>query len=203
VRELIAQATSYYDAPLSVEQTLALTGTQAIAGRPYGKLSGGQKRLVQFAIAVCGRPRLLFLDEPTVGLDVQARAALWETVRTLLAGGCSVVRTTHYLEEAEALASRVVVLAHGRVIASGSVDAIRALVSRRRIRCETILDVDEVRRWSGVLEASRTGNRLTLAAQDGESVVRRLLDADPKLRRLEVNEAALSDAFTELTREAA
>ena len=105
--------------------------------RPYGKLSGGQKRQAQFAVAICGRPRVLFLDEPTVGLDIQAREALWTNVRTLLAEGCSIVLTTHYLEEAEALATRVAVLAKGRVIASGSVDEMRALVARRQISCET------------------------------------------------------------------
>ena len=88
-------------------------------------------------MAICGRPRVLFLDEPTVGLDVQAREALWASVRALLADGCSIVLTTHYLEEAEALATRVAVLAKGRVIASGSVDDMRALVARRQISCES------------------------------------------------------------------
>ena len=110
VRELVALAASYYPDPMSVEEALATTGTAEIANRFYGKLSGGQKRQVQFAHAICGRPRLLFLDEPTVGLDVQARETLWANVRALLADGCSIVLTTHYLEEAEALATRVVVL---------------------------------------------------------------------------------------------
>ena len=98
VRELIAQTASYYRSPRSVEETLALTGTERLAGERYGKLSGGQKRQVQFATAVCGRPRLLFLDEPTVGLDITAREAMWRTIRELLADGCSIVLTTHYLE---------------------------------------------------------------------------------------------------------
>ena len=121
VRELVALAASYYADPLSVEETLRRAGIAALADRPYGKLSGGQKRQAQFAVAICGRPRVLFLDEPTVGLDIQAREALWANVRTLLADGCSIVLTTHYLEEAEALATRVAVLAKGRIIASGSV----------------------------------------------------------------------------------
>jgi len=203
VRELVALAASYYQDPMSVEEALAKTGTSAIAKRPYGKLSGGQKRQVQFAVAICGRPRLLFLDEPTVGLDVQAREALWSNIRALLADGCSVVLTTHYLEEAEALATRVVVLAKGRVIASGSVDDMRSLVARRQISCESSLTPEIVRAWPGVADASRDRNRLLITATDAEGVVRRLLATDPDLRRLDVREAGLADAFNELTREAA
>src|SRR6188472_3436432 len=107
---------------MSVEETLRRAGIAALADRPYGKLSGGQKRQAQFAVAICGRPRVLFLDEPTVGLDVKAREALWASVRRLLADGCSIVLTTHYLEEAETLADRIIVITKGRVIASGSVN---------------------------------------------------------------------------------
>ena len=203
VRELIALAASYYPDPMPVEEALATTGTAEIANRFYGKLSGGQKRQVQFAAAICGRPRLLFLDEPTVGLDVQAREALWANVRALLADGCSIVLTTHYLEEAEALATRVVVLAKGRVIASGSVDDMRSLVARRQISCESTLTPEIVRAWPGVTDASRDRNRLLITATDAEGVVRRLLATDPDLRRLDVREAGLADAFNELTREAA
>jgi ABC-type multidrug transport system ATPase subunit/peptidoglycan/LPS O-acetylase OafA/YrhL len=203
VRELVALASSYYPDPLPVEEALSQAGISSIAHRPYGKLSGGQKRQAQFAVAICGRPRLLFLDEPTVGLDVRAREALWATVRALLADGCSIVLTTHYLEEAEALATRVAVLAAGRLIASGSVDEVRSLVARRNVSCESALTAEEVSSWAGVLEVAREGKRLVLVATDAENVVRRLLDADPMLHRLEVREAGLSEAFNELTREAA
>jgi ABC-type multidrug transport system ATPase subunit/peptidoglycan/LPS O-acetylase OafA/YrhL len=203
VRELIALASSYYRDPMPLEETLHRAGVTALADKPYGKLSGGQKRQAQFAVAICGRPRVLFLDEPTVGLDVQAREVLWLNVRILLAEGCSIVLTTHYLEEAEALASRVAVLAKGRIIASGSVDQMRALVARRQISCETALDAEAVRQWPGVLEAQRKGSRLNLVAADAEAVVRRLLAEDSGLRRLEVREAGLNEAFNELTREAA
>jgi ABC-type multidrug transport system ATPase subunit/peptidoglycan/LPS O-acetylase OafA/YrhL len=203
VRELVSLASSYYPNAMPLEETLRFCGISALAGRLYGKLSGGQKRQVQFALAVCGRPRLLFLDEPTVGLDVQAREALWVNIRALLAQGCSVVLTTHYLEEAEALASRVAVLAKGRVIAQGSVSDMRALVARRQITCETSLTPADVRGWPGVVDATLDRGRLLITATDAESVVRRLLSTDAGLRRLEVREAGLTEAFTELTREAA
>jgi len=203
VRELIALSSSYYTNPLSVEETLRRAGINKLANKAYGKLSGGQKRQAQFAVAICGRPRVLFLDEPTVGLDVQARETLWGNVRMLLAEGCSIVLTTHYLEEAEALASRVAVLAKGRVIAAGSVDEMRALVARRQITCESRLAPEDVRQWPGVIEARRERGRLNIVAADAEAVVRRLLAEDSTLSRLEVREAGLSEAFTELTKEAA
>ncbi len=203
VGELVALASSYYANPLEVDETLRRAGIAPLADRPYGKLSGGQKRQTQFAVAICGRPKVLFLDEPTVGLDIQAREALWKSIRTLLADGCSIVLTTHYLEEAEALADRVVVVAKGRVIAAGSVDDMRALVVRRQISCESSVTADEVRGWPGVVEVSHDAMKLQITATDAEDVVRRLLASDARLARLEVRQAGLNEAFTELTREAA
>ncbi|MDR7270137.1 ABC-type multidrug transport system ATPase subunit/peptidoglycan/LPS O-acetylase OafA/YrhL [Pelomonas saccharophila] len=203
VHELVALSASYYERPMTVKQALERAGIEALAQRPYGKLSGGQKRQVQFALAICGRPRVLFLDEPTVGLDLQAREAMWAHIRALLREGCSILLTTHYLEEAEALATRVAVLGKGRLIASGSVDEMRALVSRRHIRCDTTLPPLEVRRWAGVVEVSCDHDQLAIVATDAEAVVRRLLAADPQLSRLEVKQAGLNEAFNELTREAA
>lgn len=202
-REHIALAASYYRDPLSLAQTLALTGIEAFADQRYARLSGGQKRQVQFAIAVCGRPQLIFLDEPTVGLDVQAREAVWRTIRALLTQGCAIVLTTHYLEEAQALADRVVVMARGKRVAQGSVDEIRALVARSRIRCSSDIPLDHIRRWPGVVAAVRTAGVVEVTASAAESVVRRLLDADPALNRLEVQQAGLAEALTQLEREAA
>ena len=203
VHELVALSASYYEQPMTVKQALERAGIVELADRPYGKLSGGQKRQVQFALAICGRPKVLFLDEPTVGLDIQAREAMWNNIRGLLREGCSVLLTTHYLEEAEALASRVAVLSKGLLIASGSVDEMRALVSRRHIRCDTALAPVEVKSWAGVVDVACDHSQLSIIATDAESVVRRLLAADPQLSRLEVKQAGLNDAFNELTREAA
>jgi ABC-type multidrug transport system ATPase subunit/fucose 4-O-acetylase-like acetyltransferase len=202
-RELIALTRSYYRNPLRVEETIALAGIEAIADKRYAKLSGGQKRQVQFALAVCGRPQLLFLDEPTVGLDVRAREAMWRAIRRLLADGCSIVLTTHYLEEAEALADRVAVLAKGKLVAEGSVDEMRALVARKKISCASAVEVDDVKQWPGVVEAVREDGVVHVTAFDAESVVRRLLATDENLSRLEVKQASLAEAFTELTKEAA
>jgi ABC-2 type transport system ATP-binding protein len=203
VRDLIAMTSAYYPAPLALAETIALSGVEKIAERPYLKLSGGQKRQAQFALALCGRPRLLFLDEPTTGLDLTAREAMWATLRKLVAGGTSIVLTTHYIEEAEALADRVVVLAKGRRIAEGTVAEMRALVARKRIDCATALDLAAIEAWPDVTAAARAGTQVSITTTDAEAVVRRLLAADPALGDLEVRRAGLSEAFAELTQEPA
>jgi ABC-2 type transport system ATP-binding protein len=202
-RELIESTASYYPNPMSVGEALELTRTTSLAKRPYGKLSGGQKRQVQFAMAVCGRPSLLFLDEPTAGLDVQAREAMWETLRRLVADGCAIVLTTHYLEEAEALASRVTVLAKGRVIAMGTVREVSAVVARKQVACVTSVPLEHIRAWPNVQHVNPDHGRLHITTTDAESVVRRLLTADADLSELEVRRAGLAEAFSELVQEGA
>ncbi|MBD9478887.1 ABC transporter ATP-binding protein [Pseudoxanthomonas sp. PXM02] len=203
VRELIDLTRAYYPQPRSVADLVALAGLDGLMERGYGQLSGGQQRRVQFALAVCGRPELLFLDEPTTGLDIDARQTLWKAIRELSAQGCAVLLTTHYLEEAEALADRVVVVNHGRVVAEGSVAQIRAHVAQRRIRCISALPTALVQGWPGVQLAQRDGARLEVIADAAESVVRRLLAEDPALSDLEVQRAGLAEAFLALTRDAA
>ncbi|MFC5524977.1 ABC transporter ATP-binding protein [Rhodanobacter ginsengisoli] len=202
VGELLRLTASYYPAPRALAESAELAGIADLLLRPYARLSGGQQRRVQFALALCGRPELLFLDEPTVGMDIETRQKLWAAIRQLLADGCSVLLTTHYLEEAEALADRVCVMARGRVIHEGTVDALRARVASKRIRCISTLDTDVVAGWPAVGDVHRSNERLHLTTAHAESVVRRLLDADPHLSELEVQRAGLAEAFTELTREA-
>ncbi|MGH8160283.1 MAG: ABC transporter ATP-binding protein [Rhodanobacter sp.] len=202
VGELLRLTASYYPAPRTLTETAELAGVSDLLRRPYAKLSGGQQRRVQFALALCGRPELLFLDEPTVGMDIEARQKLWATIRQLIAEGCSVLLTTHYLEEAEALADRVCVMAHGRMIHEGTVDELRARVALKRIRCLSALPLDTVRAWPEVNDVQRDGERLHITAAEAEIVVRHLLDADRHLRELEVHRAGLAEAFTELTRDA-
>ena len=180
VGELLAQACSYYPHARSVADCVALAGLDGLLDRRYGMLSGGQQRRVQFAIAVCGRPRLLFLDEPTVGLDLPARQRLWASVRMLANEGTAVVLTTHYLEEAGHLADRVCVLLRGRIVSDGSVDELRARVATRRIRCTSTLEAQAVAAWPGVRQVQREGAQLSA---------------------LEVQAAGLDEAFCDLTRD--
>lgn len=199
VNELVQLTSSYYARPRPLAEVAELAGIGGLLRKPYGALSGGQQRRVQFALAICGRPELLFLDEPTTGLDIEARETLWSVVRGLVSDGCAVLLTTHYLEEAEALAHRVAVLVRGRIVAEGTVDEIRAFGVRRRIRCVSALTPAEVRGWEGVEGVVEEGRRLEISALAAEPVVRRLLAADPGLSELEVERAGLAEAFVRIT----
>ncbi len=205
VAELLHLTRSYYPAPRSVDDCIALAGLEGLLDRRYGRLSGGQQRRVQFALAICGNPEVLFLDEPTTGLDIDARQRMWATIRALVAAGTGVVLTTHYLEEAEALAQRVVVLHRGRVAAAGAMQDVRAHVSQRRIRCLSALDAVQIATWPGVRSAVRgqDGNpaRIEVVTDAVEPVLRRMLVEDAALSDLDVQRAGLADAFLELTRE--
>lgn len=203
VRELIDLVASYYPNPLTVKAAMELTHTSSLANRPYGKLSGGQKRQAQFAMAVCGRPKLLFLDEPTVGLDLQARETMWAALRQLVKQGASIVLTTHYLEEADALADRIAVLARGRMITCSTVNEMRSLVVRKHITCLTALSAQDVARWPGVESAVFERDRLHIVASDAEAVIKRLVVADADFKELEVRRGGLAEAFAELTKEKA
>ncbi len=198
-RELLEQVASYYPTPYDPDEVMKRLSLESLAKRRYGKLSGGQKRQVQFALAIVGRPELLFLDEPTVGLDVQAREALWQVVRDLRHEGCSIVLTTHYLEEAEALADRVVVMVRGRKVTSGTVDDIRSHVSRKQVSFITRLAPESIRAWPGVLQLDTDRNRITLSTNDAEALLARLFREDPGLEDIEVRRAGLAEAFSEIT----
>jgi ABC-2 type transport system ATP-binding protein len=126
VREHIELFSSYYEKPLPIAFTIAAAGLEPIQNRLFGALSGGQRQRVLFALAICGNPDLLFLDEPTVGLDVESRRALWVRIREFVGRGGSVLLTTHYLEEADALAHRAAVIDRGRIAAEGTPAEIKA-----------------------------------------------------------------------------
>src|SRR5579864_2364411 len=145
VREHIDLFSSYYQNPLPTAAVLAAAGLENLSDRKFGDLSGGQRQRVLFALAICGNPDLLFLDEPTVGLDVEARHLLWQEIRNLLQRGKTVVLTTHYLEEADALADRIVVINKGSVIAQGTPAEIKSRTAGKKIRCVTQLEVSAIR----------------------------------------------------------
>jgi len=203
IGELLELFRGYYPRPRTVADVVDLAGVGDLLKRRYGRLSGGQQRRVQFALALAGNPEVLFLDEPTTGLDIEARETMWRTMRTLVAEGCAIVLTTHYLEEAEALADRVSVLARGRVVAAGSVQQIRARVAQRRVRCISRLAEGAIASWPEVRSVARDGERIEIVTDAAETVVRQLLFEDSNLSELEVRRAGLAEAFVEITREAA
>jgi len=201
VREHIDLFSSYYPNPLPLAETLAAAGLQEIKDRVFGELSGGQRQRVLFALALCGDPDILFLDEPTVGLDVESRRVLWEEIRKLIARGKTVLLTTHYLEEADALADRVVVINRGEIIAEGTPAEIKASTAGRRIRCVSSLDIETVRSLPGVNDVRRDRDALEIRAASAEPILRELLARDTELSGVEVTSAGLEEAFLALTLE--
>jgi ABC-2 type transport system ATP-binding protein len=201
VREHIDLFSSYYQKPMRAEEILAAAGLEKLADRKFGDLSGGQRQRVLFALAICGDPDMLFLDEPTVGLDVEARRLLWDEIRRMVDRGKTVLLTTHYLQEADALADRIAVIHQGEIIAEGTPAEIKAKTSGKRIRCVTSLSVNVVRQMPGVRDAKEDREAIEIHAAEAESVVRELLLRDPQLSGLEITSAGLEDAFLALTQE--
>jgi ABC-2 type transport system ATP-binding protein len=199
VREHIDLFRSYYPNPLPADEIVRIAKLEGLENRLFGKLSGGQKQRVLFGLALAGNPDLIFLDEPTVGMDIESRRGLWEQVRALAAQGKTVLLTTHYLEEADSLASRVVVINKGKIIAEGTPAEIKHCVAGRRIRCVTQLDVEFLESLPSVSRVERDREAVVITATEVERVVREMLRQDETLRGLEVSAAGLEEAFLTLT----
>ncbi len=199
VREHIDLFSSYYPNPLPLNETFEIAGLTDIANRPFGELSGGQKQRVLFGIAICGNPDLLFLDEPTVGLDVEARRLMWAQIRILIERDKTVLLTTHYLNEADALADRILVLDNGTIVAEGTPSEIKARAMGKQVRCTSRLTLEEIRRIDGVMSVKADRNSFELQVNAAEPVVRELLQRDQWLADLEVTNAGLEEAFLALT----
>jgi ABC-2 type transport system ATP-binding protein len=201
VREHIDLFSSYYANPMPLDHVLAAAGLEKLSDRKFGDLSGGQRQRTLFALAICGDPDLLFLDEPTVGLDVEARRALWEEIRRLVSRGKTVLLTTHYLEEADALADRIAVINQGEIIAEGTPAEIKAQTSGKRIRCITALSLASLLQIPGVTAAKQDREAVEIRAREAEPVVRALLARDASLSGLEITSAGLEEAFLALTQD--
>jgi len=202
VREHIDLFSSYYPKPLPLAEVLAAAGLEKLRDRKFGDLSGGERQRTLFALAICGDPDLLFLDEPTVGLDVEARRLLWAEIRRLVARGKTVLLTTHYLQEADALADRVAVINQGEIITEGTPAAIKAQTGGKRIRCISALNLASLLEISGVTDVRRDREAVEIQVREAEPVVRELLMRDPSLSGLEITSAGLEEAFLALTQDA-
>ena len=198
VAEMVTLQAGYYRDARTTEETLAIAGLTDLAHRRCGAVSGGQARRVQYALAICGRPDLLVLDEPTAAMDRASARALWATVRDAAADGAAVLMTTHDLAEADALADRVVVMDAGRIVADDTPAAIRAQVGGSVIRCRTVLPTARAAMLAGVRNAVADGAELRLVTSDAIATVRMLIDADPALTDLRIHDASLEDAIAAL-----
>ena len=216
VREHVEIMRGYYPQPLPAAEIVRAAGLEGIEERMFGQLSGGQKQRVLFALALAGDPDLIFLDEPTVGLDIEARRRMWAEIRQLRSRGKTVLLTTHYLEEADALADRIIVLSKGRVICEGSPADVRARAaaqssstvrreSQSRVQdtklltFQTRLSREQILNLAGVQHVEMDGESARVTTANPEFSLRELLALDLELRGLEVRSPALEDAFLALT----
>ena len=200
VREHIELFSCYYPRPLPLAAVIEIAGLQGLENRLFGELSGGQKQRVLFALAVCGDPDLLFLDEPTVGLDVDSRRAFWREIRAFVERGRSVLLTTHYLEESDALADRILVLNCGTIVAEGTPKEIKSSVAGKTIRCTTALSVRQVQAIAGVSSVRVQKDGVEILTSRAEAVLRELLTRDASLANVEITSTGLEEAFLEITR---
>lgn len=200
VRELIELFRGYYPHPLPTAQVIEMADLGGKVNARAGTLSGGQRQRLYFALAVCGNPNMLFLDEPTAALDVEARREFWAQVRGFVRSGKTILLTTHYLEEADALADRVVVIAHGQLVADATPAQLKARVAGKRVRFVPGQPVDESAFAGLPVSRLEMGTHdVTLLSPEPEVVLRALFARNVPLRDLEVSGATLEEAILDLT----
>lgn len=200
VRELLELAASLYQRPMPVDEVLARADLTELTDRRTTKLSGGQSQRVRFALALVPDPELLVLDEPTAAMDVESRRRFWASMRELTAAGRTVLFATHYLEEADQYADRVVLLAGGRVVADGPATAIKAVVGGRTVRATLPgASVAALEALPGVTAVEIHGDSIRLTCTDSDAALRALLASSPGAKDIEVGGADLEDAFVALT----
>jgi ABC-2 type transport system ATP-binding protein len=199
VGEIVDLVRTHYPGARKSQDILAQVGLADLARRQAGGLSGGQKRRLAVGLAFVGNPRAIVLDEPTTGLDVESRRRVWDDVRAFAERGGTVLLTTHNLEEADALASRVVVIVDGETLADGSPAEVKSRAGLKRVRVEA----DSLPELRGVEHVGRAGRVHTLYTSDPESVVRHLVDSGVPLQGLEVTPVTLEEAFLSLTEHSA
>ena len=200
VRELVTMIARIYPTPLDVDEALTISGAISFADRQTRKLSGGETQRVRFAMALVADAELLVLDEPTVALDVEGRRDFWHAMRAFAARGKTVVFATHYLEEADAYADRIILMSHGRIVADGAPTEIKATVGGRILRATLPgVALPELQALNGVTSVDRKGDAVTLICSDSDATLRGLLTTYPFIRDIEVRGAGLEEAFLELT----
>lgn len=204
VAESVALVAAAHKHPLTVAEALERARCTEIAKQRVAKLSGGQMQRARFAVAVVSNPDLLFLDEPTAAMDVEARRTFWTSMREFTAEGRTVVFATHYLDEADAYADRIVMLARGRIVADGTPTEVKAVVSGRRIRATagfawTADTSAAIEALPGVRTVEHRAGQLTVVSDDSDATLRGLLASYDDLHNIEVTAHTMDEAFLALT----
>ena len=200
VRELVDLFGSYYPHPMPLDRAIAMAGLQEQSRVQVGKLSGGQRQRLYFALAVCGDPEIVFLDEPSVGMDVEARRAFLHVIGDFAESGKTIVLTTHYLEEADELADRIVVIDHGVVIADASPAEIKGRVAGKRLTFASTRPVNESQLAGvDVVSIDQEAGRVRILSNAPEDVLWRLHQCGVDISDLEVTGVNLEEAFVSLT----
>ena len=203
VKEHIQLFRSYYANPMSYAKVIDIAGLAEIENKYSKNISGGQKQRLLFGLAICGNPKLLFLDEPTVGLDISARRSLWQAITDLKDKGCSIVLTTHYLEEADQLSDRIIMLNQGRVIKTGTPTEIKSQIDSKIIRFSASSElhaIDSIASARSVIVKTNSSGEQRYEIQSSNPVLtlRELFSMDLDIADLTVSGAALEDAFLSL-----
>jgi len=184
---------------MPTQEALKMAGLVECANKRLAALSGGQKQRVYFALALVGNPDVLFLDEPTTGLDVEARRNFWDQINGQINRGKTIILTTHNLEEADTLARRIVVIDHGRIRAEGTPDEIKGRVGSKRVVFRASETLAQLRALTGLELSQLPGNRFEVSTREPESLLAVLFKNGVNLKDLEVVGAGLEEAFLALT----
>ncbi|MCU5180663.1 ABC transporter ATP-binding protein [Bacillus toyonensis] len=197
VEEAIELFRSYYTNPVAKETLLQLSNLESERKQRCEKLSGGQKRRLNFALALAGNPDLLFLDEPTVGMDITSRRTFWETIKKLASEGKTIILTTHYLEEADALANRILLFANGKIIADGTPDEMKATISRKTISFYSKEKIPKslLKELPYVTEVQSNEGRFTLTTEDTDATLQAIYQKNLPVTNVSVERGSLDEAF--------
>jgi ABC-2 type transport system ATP-binding protein len=200
VRELVELFGRFHDNAIVTREAIAMAGLEEKANARLANLSGGQKQRVYFALAIVGNPDILFLDEPTTGLDVEARRNFWEQIRNQVGLGKTIILTTHNLEEADALARRIIVINQGQIVADGTPDTIKGHIGGKRVRFRAPnSSLEDIRKISGIQSIQFDGQIFAMYTKEPEALLENLFKHRVELKDFEVVGAGLEEAFLMLT----
>ena len=201
VKEHIQLFQCYYPNPMAYKKIIELAGLQDIQNNYCKNLSGGQKQRLLFALSICGNPKILFLDEPSVGMDIKSRKSLWNTINELKNNGTSIILTTHYLEEADQLSDRIIMLNQGRIIHEGTPEQIKATINSKKIKFISSAPIEAFHNHSSKLPIENSGKYYQIQSNDSVATLKQLFSITQDITDLSVTGAALEDAFLLLNQE--